>query len=1076
MSAHQPTILFVQGTDDDAENSAAWTWLASTEQFHLRKLSIADLVTNDDWLRDTDVVWWHALELAPEHEGCSSILRHFLEAGGGVLLSLRPCTLLGDLGLEPSPPRVLASGRWEGAVGEHVFYGLMDYQGHPIFDDFFGGVYLWQPRLGETFCEVGYPDGAWPSTGKVVAVRRVFIGIEPEWKLALEYDVGRGRLLAIGAYLLFDSSADRYRPHLERFVAGCLRDLARPRDSTSERTYWVPKQIGVVQATTHNPALASLRPEPPPNVRSGLEFTSPVGEDAPFDLSGRRLLLLASERGPIREIWAHPFRIWQNLRWSVAGLDGQSLEWQGDAIQDVWVRPEAVVREGRLGSTGIRETIVVSSALPVAAVWLEVDQPARLRLTADTDFRLMWPYDAGRLGTLFYSFPENLHGVLIHDQSGTFTAFLGASQEAISLDVEDTSDAAASRIGIVVEFDLAPKTPLVLLLGGTNEGVETCLRVWNQVARAPSSVLDEAVAAISSLRDRTVHFDCSDKLFADAVEWALLKTATFFVDTPRLGSGWMAGYHTTRPGWNSGRPGYAWYFGRDGVWTSLGMLAAGDFESVRSGLRLLGDYQEFTGKIFHELTTSGVAHYDAADSTPLYLILMARYLEWSGDLEFVRSQWSRIQKALEFCFSTDRDGDGLIENSGVGHGWIEGGKLYGAHVTLELAGMWAACLDACERLAEAMAEMELAAKARSAAERVRIVIDTDFWNSEAEFYHYAKMPDGTFHPARTILASVPILFGATSPEKADSVLRELARSGYSADWGVRMLPDDHPDYDPRGYHQGSVWPLFTGWVSLAEYHRRRPTPAFAHLYGNVWNYLDGAKGCIEEVLDGDRYQPAGVCPHQAWSESMVLQPLLEGMLGLHPDAQSGRLRLAPQWPPHWTWARLENLRLGDRRISVHFERRREEWLYRFDNDGAPVQIGLDLSLPPAAAETRVEVDGQRIPVRDDATIWFNLEKRRTVRLWVPRFLGVVPPIFRPRSGQPSRGFRVVDETFDGRFYKISCDGRPGASASIELVLWGYEITTCQGGEVLGTGQRRRVRFRFPKDAVHKIVLELRPVP
>ncbi len=1073
-------ILFVRPSSYDAENAAAWRWLSPLKEFAVRVVSTADLAEVALRSGEVAVVWCHALSAWPENDAglLCRWLPGFVENGGRLLLSLYPCTMLGRLGIEDAPPAVLASGEWSGNSGEKVFFGLMSYRGHPIFDEFFGGVYLWQPQPGEPFCEIAYGPASSPARGKVVAVRRVHIGVEPEWKMGIEYDYGRGRLLAIGAYLFFASPQRRFHAHVERFARSCLRYLALAPSTAGRRSHWLPKRIGVRASPESNLSVAVLRPALPPPFGSGMELIALPEKNAPFDLAGRRLLLLGSERGAVREIWAHPFRIWQNVDFSIAEADGPAADWQAPAIAEVRLRPEAILRRGTAGGVRFRQVMTVSPNQPLAAIWIVADRRARLRVAAESDFRLMWPYDAGRLGPLLYLFPENMNGVLVHDREREHVVFLGASSAPLSSEVEDVSGAEASRLRYTAVFEIQAEKPLLLLLGGTNQGLRTAVDAWNEAAADAAVVLRNAVSEVQAVRQRCVRFDCSDRLLSEAAAWALVEASAFFAETPDLGSGWMAGYHTTRPGWHSGRPGYAWYFGRDAVWTSLAMLPAGDFERVRSALQLLGDYQEFTGKIFHELTTSGVVHYDAADSTPLYLILMARYLEWSGDADFVRCQWPRIRKAVEFCFSTDRDGDGLIENSGVGHGWIEGGRLSGADMTLELAGMWAASLEACATLADVAGEGEMAARLRSAARRARAAIDRVFWNEPARFYFYARMADRRFHPACTILATVPILLDTVAPEKADRVLRELAQRGYGADWGARMISDEHPDYDPRGYHQGSVWPLFTGWLSLAEYRRNRATQAFAHLYGSAWQFLDGARGCIEEVLDGDVYQPAGVCPHQAWSETMLLQPLLEGMVGLRPDAVNGRLRLAPQWPPHWTWAALENLRLGDRQVSIRFERRGSEWLYRFENSAAPLEVELRLPLPAAAVLEQAEVNGRTRHLDGEATVRFELEQSAVVRLRVPRYLGIVPPSFRPQSGQPSRGFCVVDETFDGRRFEILCQGEPGALASLGLVLWGYEIADCHGAQICGKGERRRLQFRFPHQGRHanqRIALELKRV-
>ena len=59
---------------------------------------------------------------------------------------------------------------------------------------------------------------------------------------------------------------------------------------------------------------------------------------------------------------------------------------------------------------------------------------------------------------------------------------------------------------------------------------------------------------------------------------------------------------------------------------------------------------------------------------------MGEYLKWSGDVDFVRSQWERVERAMDHLHSTIRNDYGFIENYNVGHGWVEFGPLAGSDV------------------------------------------------------------------------------------------------------------------------------------------------------------------------------------------------------------------------------------------------------------------------------------------------------------------------------------------------------------------------------------------------------------
>ena len=173
-----------------------------------------------------------------------------------------------------------------------------------------------------------------------------------------------------------------------------------------------------------------------------------------------------------------------------------------------------------------------------------------------------------------------------------------------------------------------------------------------------------------------------DASFNKGYRWAVVSANKFFVHTPGMGKSLVAGYATSKHGWDgaqkvSGRPGYAWYFGRDGEWSGLALLDEGDFSKVRSESEFYQKYQDMNGKILHEASTSGIVHYDASDATPLYIVLAGRYFRFTNDTAFLRQSWPYIRKAIDFCFSTDTDKDHLIENTNVGHGWVEGGELTG---------------------------------------------------------------------------------------------------------------------------------------------------------------------------------------------------------------------------------------------------------------------------------------------------------------------------------------------------------------------------------------------------------------
>ena len=77
----------------------------------------------------------------------------------------------------------------------------------------------------------------------------------------------------------------------------------------------------------------------------------------------------------------------------------------------------------------------------------------------------------------------------------------------------------------------------------------------------------------------------------------------------------------------------------------------------------------------------------------------------------------------------------------------------------------------------------------------------------------------------SVLTTVPMWFGLAEASHADDTITKLAAEDHQSDWGMRIISRQSKVYDGSGYHYGSVWPLFTGWASVADYRSPRAFPA-----------------------------------------------------------------------------------------------------------------------------------------------------------------------------------------------------------------------------------------------------------
>jgi glycogen debranching enzyme len=129
----------------------------------------------------------------------------------------------------------------------------------------------------------------------------------------------------------------------------------------------------------------------------------------------------------------------------------------------------------------------------------------------------------------------------------------------------------------------------------------------------------------------------------------------------------------------AGLPWFMAVFGRDSLITSLQALPY-EQELAKTTLLLLGMRQgtvvddfrdEEPGKILHESRLGEMTafeerphspYFGTADATPLFLVLLDEYEQWTGDAELVRRLEREARAALNWIDEYgDRDGDGYVE-------------------------------------------------------------------------------------------------------------------------------------------------------------------------------------------------------------------------------------------------------------------------------------------------------------------------------------------------------------------------------------------------------------------------------
>jgi glycogen debranching enzyme len=789
--------------------------------------------------------------------------------------------------------------------------------------------------------------------------------------------------------------------------------------------------------------VSALEPLPRFPIAPGpLAITRPVEPGKPFTVAGPRGAILGEQGGGF-EAWQYPLKILSHFR-----ITGELADYPvpldiSSQAATIEVTPAVTTITYSHAAFTVRQRMFATRGDSAAAVVVlfEIDavRPMRLTFEFKPEMQRMWP--APNFGAPNAEWVANGGYYVLHTDNPEISAAIAMPRATPGVLPPYQERPKTYPVELKLAFD--PKTdsklcfPLIIASTANTSGIAAALEALH---RSIPELYRQTEDYYAHFFDRRLTVDTPDATFDRALRWAEIA-----IDQGKVAlgaeTGLIAGYYESG---DSARPGYAWFFGRDALWTSYALNSYGDFGSTRQALEFLIRRQRADGKIMHEYSqTAGLLDwkstpyfYASADSTPLFVMAMEDYVDTSADVSFLKSHWDAVKRAYAFTRAHDSDGDGIYENT-EGTGWVESWPSGMPHQEIYLAALDQQSADAMSRLAALMNDAPLSAEAGRKAAEIRAKLEPEYYATPDQFYAFSRNADGRLDRTATIYPAVAWWSGRLALPRADAMLARWASPEFSTDWGTRDISNRTAFYDPISYHQGSVWPLFTGWVSLAEYRAGRALAGYRHLMENAGLTWMQDLGAVTELLSGEFFQPLGrSSSHQVWSSAMVLTPALRGMFGLDWGATHRTLRLAPNLPATWDTARLHNVALGDSRIDLDFMRENGRLIVkarsaapivlclvaqsaaRDQNCGTPAAATHDLALPLPAVELGIPGD---LPLPGARTTQLKVtgEHRETNRYEVTlEALGgstYALPVRLNRPGVRSEGGEIADGKVQVRF-------------------------------------------------------------
>lgn len=300
----------------------------------------------------------------------------------------------------------------------------------------------------------------------------------------------------------------------------------------------------------------------------------------------------------------------------------------------------------------------------------------------------------------------------------------------------------------------------------------------------------------------------------------------------------------------AGIPNFVVMFGRDSL-ISAWFLLKETPELARGVLKFLAKHQgqkhddfhdEQKGKILHEFREGELSrikelpfapYFGSVDATPLFLKVLADYVQISGDADLARElepQWRAALAWIEgqkdkrgfLKYSGAKDGKGLInkcwKDSDDSMSYSDGSLATGSLAIVEVQGYLCAAYEAGALLNELVgAEKSESERLVALCNSTREAIDTYFWMDDKKTYALALDDEGK---RLDVVSSNPghlLWSGAVPNNKVDILIERMFGDDLWSGWGLRTLSSTENRYNPLSYHNGSIWPHDTAMFGAGLY-------------------------------------------------------------------------------------------------------------------------------------------------------------------------------------------------------------------------------------------------------------------
>lgn len=349
--------------------------------------------------------------------------------------------------------------------------------------------------------------------------------------------------------------------------------------------------------------------------------------------------------------------------------------------------------------------------------------------------------------------------------------------------------------------------------------------------------------------------------------------------------------------------GYHWFtdWGRDTMISLPGLcLSTGRFDDAKGILRAFAASVS-EGMLPNRFQDNNEPpEYNNVDGTLWYFIAVYKYLQATGDQQFILSEILPVLKQIiDWHFKGTRynihvDEDGLLYAGQQGQQltWMDA-RIGDWVVTprmgkpVEIQALWYNVLRIFSELLALNNQQQDAALVDISLDKTRQSFLSKFWNSDAgclyDVIDENGIADPSIRPNQLFAISLP--FALIEGEQARSIVNIVEKELFTP-VGLRTLPVSDPRYIPHyggdqwhrdsSYHQGTVWSWLLGPYVDALVKTNSSKEEINAVIQGFENHLNEACiGSVSEIFDANPpHHPRG-CVAQAWGVAEWLRVIVD---------------------------------------------------------------------------------------------------------------------------------------------------------------------------------------------------------